>query len=191
MGLDITISEQSDFRRDEHNRPCYTVTELLNISGHAGHLFLDNVGGLNELSNCSTMTIDALHIFEGLETLRNNLASFDRVQVKTKYEEALNTLAQLKFSLCEKHSIPNEQILTKWDSFCTEEELEQKSRLTDEEKNELNRAERDVISTSQDFREIEELDEIVTELEQFNRDNKLKKDELTWGDRTFEVHIWY
>lgn len=190
MGLDITISEQTEFRTDSKGRPCHTVTELLNISGRYGHLLLDNISSLCELSNCSTKTIDAMDIFEGLEALREELAEYDVATTKAKYEETLNALAELKFRLCEKHNIPNEQILTKW-GFLTEEELEQRNRLSDDEKTELHRAERKVCEHSQDLNEITDLENIIAELEQFNRDNNLSQKELTWGDRTFEVHIWY
>lgn len=191
MGLDLTISEQTEFRTDSKGRACHTVTELMNIHGSRGHLFLDNVGGLDELSNCSTMTVDAMDIFAGLETMRDKYAEYDNTEVKSEYEATLNTLAELKFNICEKYNIPNEQILTKWDSFCTEEELEQKNRLSDEDKNELNRAERAVIHARSDYKDIVELEEMIEDIEQFIKDNDLKKDELTWGDRTFEVHIWY
>lgn len=191
MGLDLTISEQTEFRKDSKGRPCYTVTELMNIHGRTGHIFLDLVGQLSDLSNCSTMTIDAMDIFNGLDTMRDNLAEYDTVEVKTRHEKALNTLSQLLTFFCEKYSIPSKDIITKWDNFCSAEELEQKNRLTDTERNEVIRAEREVIEAGSDLKEVNDYESIIADIEQFNRDNNLKKDELTWGDRTFEVHIWY
>lgn len=191
MGLDLTISEQTDFRKDEKGRPCHTVVELLNISGRIGHLFLDLVGGLSELPNCSTMTVDAMDIFNGLDTMRDTYADYDKVKIKSDYEEALNTLSELRTSLCEKHSISNRDIISKWDSFCTEEELEQKHRITDDERNELTHAENVLSRAASSFKEMEDYGSIIAEVEAFVKDNNLKRSELTWGDRTFEVHIWY
>lgn len=189
MGLDLTISEQSEFRTDSKGRPQHTVTELLNIHGSEGHLFLDNVGGLSELSNCSTMTIDAMDIFEGLEIFRDMLAEQDTLTLKTKYEELLNQQNELILKLCEKYSISDKQLLTKY--YLTDEEKEIVGRLTDEERDKLNTLHKDITYISSDLREVNELEDIIATIEQFNRDNNLKHDELTWGDRTFEVHIWY
>ena len=73
MGMDLYISEQTDFRKDEKGRLCYTVVELHNF-GSNGRVILENLSSLDyELTNCSAKTVDAMDFLECLEKMKEQL----------------------------------------------------------------------------------------------------------------------
>ena len=123
MGLDLTVSEQTDFRRDSKGRMQYTVTELYNFN-HNGYKIVEYVGELSDMSNCSTVTVDAKDFVAGLQQMKDDM------------------------------------------SF-----IEHDGEHYANEESELKRA--------------------IEDLEYFIEENNLNDSELDWGDRTFEVHMWY
>lgn len=73
MGMDLYILEQTDFRKDEKGRMCYTVVELYNFES-SGRIILENLSSLDyELTNCSTKTVDAIDFLECLESMKEQL----------------------------------------------------------------------------------------------------------------------
>lgn len=123
MGLDLTVSEQTDFRKDSKGRMQYTVTELYNFN-HNGYKIVEYVGELSDMSNCSTVTVDAKDFVAGLQHMKDDM------------------------------------------SF-----IEHDGEHYANEESELKRA--------------------IEDLECFIDENNLNDSELDWGDRTFEVHMWY
>ena len=122
MGLDLTVSEQTDFRKDSKGRIQYTVTELYNFR-HNGYKIIEYIDRLLDINNCSTVAIDAMDFIGGLKQMKNDIFFME---------------------------YNNENI---------------------NEENELKRA--------------------IEDLECFIYENNLNENELDWGDRTFEVHMWY
>ena len=123
MGLDLTVSEQTDFRKDSKGRMQYTVTELYNFN-HNGYKIVEYVSDLSDMSNCSTVTVDAKDFVAGLQQMKDDM------------------------------------------SF-----IEHDGEHYANEESELKRA--------------------IEDLEYFIDENNLNDSELDWGDRTFEVHMWY
>jgi hypothetical protein len=123
MGLDLTVSEQTDFRKDSKGRMQYTVTELYNFN-HNGYKIVEYVSDLSDMSNCSTVTVDAKDFVAGLQQMKDDM------------------------------------------SF-----IEHDGEHYANEESELKRA--------------------IEDLEYFIEENNLNDSELDWGDRTFEVHMWY
>ena len=123
MGLDLTVSEQTDFRKDSKGRMQYTVTELYNFN-HNGYKIVEYVSDLSDMSNCSTVTVDAKDFVAGLQQMKDDM------------------------------------------SF-----IEHDGEHYANEESELKRA--------------------IEDLECFIDENNLNDSELDWGDRTFEVHMWY
>lgn len=73
MGMDLYISEQTDFRTDEKGRQCYTVVELYNFESR-GSIILENLSDLYyELGNCSTKSVDAMEFLKCLESMKEQL----------------------------------------------------------------------------------------------------------------------
>ena len=123
MGLDLIVSEQTDFRSDSKGRLQHTVTELYNFL-HNGYKIVEYVSGLSDMKNCTTVTVDAMDFISGLERMKD-----DMLFIEHDGEHYAN------------------------------------------EENELQRA--------------------IEDLECFIDENNLNENELDWGDRTFEVHMWY
>lgn len=69
MGTDLFVSEQSDFRTDSKGRTQYTVTQLDNFRGYGCSKIIDSIPALSEMSNCSTVTVDAKDIVNALDDL--------------------------------------------------------------------------------------------------------------------------
>ncbi len=69
MGTDLFVSEQSEFRTDSKGRTQYTVTQLDNFRGYGCSKIIDSIPALSEMSNCSTVTIDAKDIVNALDDL--------------------------------------------------------------------------------------------------------------------------
>ena len=72
MGLDLTVSEQTDFRKDSKGRLQHTVTELYNFL-HNGYKIIEYVGELSSMSNCSTVTVDAMDFISGLKRMKEDM----------------------------------------------------------------------------------------------------------------------
>ena len=101
----------------------YTVTELYNFN-HNGYKIVEYVSDLSDMSNCSTVTVDAKDFVAGLQQMKDDM------------------------------------------SF-----IEHDGEHYANEESELKRA--------------------IEDLEYFIDENNLNDSELDWGDRTFEVHMWY
>ena len=72
MGLDLIVSEQTDFRSDSKGRLQHTVTELYNFL-HNGYKIVEYVSGLSDIKNCSTVTVDAMDFISGLERMKDDM----------------------------------------------------------------------------------------------------------------------
>lgn len=72
MGLDLIVSEQTDFRSDSKGRLQHTVTELYNFY-HNGYKIVEYVSGLSDMSNCSTVTVDAMDFISGLKRMKDDM----------------------------------------------------------------------------------------------------------------------
>ena len=123
MGLDLTVSEQTDFRKDSKGRMQYTITQLYNFN-HNGYKIVEYVGELSDMNNCSTVTVDAMDFISGLKRMKE-----DMLFIEHDGEHYANEESELKSA-------------------------------------------------------IEDLEYVIDE-------NNLNENELDWGDRTFEVHMWY
>ena len=123
MGLDLIVSEQTDFRSDSKGRLQHTVTELYNFY-HNGYKIVEYVNGLSDIKNCSTVTVDAMDFISGLKRMKEDI-----LFIEHDGEHYAN------------------------------------------EENELQRA--------------------IEDLECFIDENNLNENELDWGDRTFEVQMYF
>ena len=72
MGLDLIVSEQTDFRSDSKGRLQHTVTELYNFY-HNGYKIVEYVSGLSDIKNCSTVTVDAMDFISGLKRMKEDM----------------------------------------------------------------------------------------------------------------------
>ena len=72
MGLDLIVSEQTDFRSDSKGRLQHTVTELYNFL-HNGYKIVEYVSGLSDIKNCSTVTVDAMDFISGLKRMKEDI----------------------------------------------------------------------------------------------------------------------
>ena len=72
MGLDLTVSEQTDFRKDSKGRMQYTITELYNFN-YNGYKIIEYVGELSSMNNCSTVTVDAMDFISGLKRMKDDM----------------------------------------------------------------------------------------------------------------------
>ena len=77
MGLDLIVSEQTDFRSDSKGRLQHTVTELYNFL-HNGYKIVEYVSGLSDMKNCSTVTVDAMDFISGLERMKDDMLFIER-----------------------------------------------------------------------------------------------------------------
>jgi len=90
MGLDLIVSEQTDFRKDNKGRIQYTVTELYNFS-YNGYKIIEYVGALSDMNNCSTVTVDAVDFVKGLQQMKD-----DMLFIEHNGEHYTNEESQLK-----------------------------------------------------------------------------------------------
>ena len=72
MGTDLTVFEQSDFRTDSKGRMQYTVTELHNFRPNA-HKIMEYVSDLSDMSNCSTVCVDAKEFVLALNNMKDDM----------------------------------------------------------------------------------------------------------------------
>ena len=77
MGLDLIVSEQTDFRSDSKGRLQHTVTELYNFL-HNGYKIVEYVSGLSDMKNCSTVTVDAMDFISGLKRMKDDMLFIER-----------------------------------------------------------------------------------------------------------------
>ena len=77
MGLDLIVSEQTDFRSDSKGRLQHTVTELYNFL-HNGYKIDEYISGLSDMKNCTTVTVDAMDFISGLERMKDDMLFIER-----------------------------------------------------------------------------------------------------------------
>ena len=77
MGLDLIVSEQTDFRSDSKGRLQHTVTELYNFL-HNGYKIVEYVSGLSDMKNCTTVTVDAMDFISGLKRMKDDMLFIER-----------------------------------------------------------------------------------------------------------------
>ena len=91
MGLDLTISVQSDFGVDEQGRYTYKVTQLANLWGC--YAILDQLGYRvdGEFSNCATHTFygETFHaILKDMQEELTELTELSKVKELTDYQKS-------------------------------------------------------------------------------------------------------
>ena len=111
MGLDLTISVQSDFGTDEQGRNTYKVTQLANIRNcHAVLSQLDNRLE-NGFSNCATHTFygEIFHeILKELQTEIEDLAEGTISEYKEQTRAKLNYNIKLLQEFIITNNVPND-----------------------------------------------------------------------------------
>lgn len=96
MGLDLIVSEQTDFRKDNKGRMQYTVTELYNFD-YNGYKIIEYVSDLSDMSNCSTVTVDAKDFVAGLQQMKDDVLFIEHngehyANEKSELKEAIEDL---------------------------------------------------------------------------------------------------
>lgn len=112
MGLDLTISVQSDFGTDEQGRNTYKVTQLANLEGCyaiLGQLSNRLDGGF---ANCATYTFYGETFHEILKELQEELTDLDVEIQSPEYKEQERTelkcdIKKLK-EFIETNNVPND-----------------------------------------------------------------------------------
>ena len=111
MGLDLTISVQSDFGKEEQGRNTYKVTQLANIRNcHAVLSQLDNRLE-NGFSNCATHTFygETFHeILKELQTEIEDLAEGTTSEYKEQARADLNYNIKLLQEFITTNNVPND-----------------------------------------------------------------------------------
>lgn len=72
MGLQLVVSEKTDFRKDEKNRTAYTVTELFDF-GRTGFIVGDYIENIRNQDNNSTVFVDGLEFKDAYNEMLNDL----------------------------------------------------------------------------------------------------------------------
>lgn len=91
MGLDLTISVQSDFGTDEQGSYAYKVTQLANLRGC--YAILDQLGYRvdGDFSNCATHSVygETFHdILKDMQEELTELTELSKVQELTDYQNS-------------------------------------------------------------------------------------------------------
>ena len=115
MGLDLTISVQSDFGTDEQGRYTYKVTQLANLWGC--YAILDQLGYRLEsgFSNCATHSFygETFHdILKDMQEELTELTELSKVQELTDYQNSRmgilsNEISELE-GFIETNNVPND-----------------------------------------------------------------------------------
>ena len=111
MGLDLTISVQSDFGVDEQGRYTYKVTQLANLWGC--YAILDQLGYRvdGEFSNCATHTFYGETFHEILKGLQEELDELSESSTSEYVERKRNSreynIKKLK-EFIETNNVPND-----------------------------------------------------------------------------------
>ena len=112
MGLDLTISVQSDFGVDEQGRNTYKVTQLANLWGC--YAILDQLGYRvdGEFSNCATHTFYGETFHEILKELQEELTELSKVKELTDYQQSRMEILSDEISeledFIETNNVPND-----------------------------------------------------------------------------------
>ena len=112
MGLDLTISVQSDFGTDEQGRNTYKVTQLANLGGC--YAILDQLSNRLDggFANCATYTFYGETFHDILEDFQTELAELDVEIQSPEYKE--QERAELKCDIkklkefIETNNVPND-----------------------------------------------------------------------------------
>lgn len=95
MGIELLISELTNFKKDEKGRDCHTVIDLYNFS-NSGYTILKNIGSLEyELNNGCTKLIDGADLVECLKQIKKQLKEKSDQNDKNfilELKEAINDL---------------------------------------------------------------------------------------------------
>ena len=112
MGLDLTISVQSDFGTDEQGRYTYKVTQLANLWGC--YAILDQLGYRvdGEFSNCDTHTFYGETFHEILKDMQKELTELSKVKELTDYQQSRMEILSDEISeledFIETNNVPND-----------------------------------------------------------------------------------
>jgi hypothetical protein len=193
MGMLITISEVSDFDKNAKGQPTHVVTELLALEGSdKGNLFLNNISDLCDMENSSTRSVTTTDFVEGLNQLKETLETIDISQAKKGYEIALYIYFNKLDDIMQKYGIDNKETLERYESLLTPEQRAQKDRIPKEELDELQETNRVFTRAVRELSNIETLQNLIADLEQFLEDNDISTnlDELD-DYRSFDVYMSY
>lgn len=111
MGLDLTISLQSDFDTDEQGGYTYKVTELANLEGC--YAILNQLSNRLDggFANCATYTFygETFHeILEGLQSEIENLAEGITSEYKEEIKEELDYNIKELEEFITTNNVPND-----------------------------------------------------------------------------------
>ena len=112
MGLDLTISVQSDFGTDEQGRYTYKVTQLANLWGC--YAILDQLGYRvdSEFSNCATHTFYGETFHAILKDMQEELTELSKVKELTDYQKSRIEILSDEISeledFIETNNVPND-----------------------------------------------------------------------------------
>lgn len=111
MGLDLTISLQSDFDTDEQGRYTYKVTQLANLEGC--YAILDQLGNRLDsgFANCATYTFygETFHeILEGLQSEIEDLAEGITPEYKEEIRAELDYNIKKLKEFITTNNVPND-----------------------------------------------------------------------------------
>lgn len=84
MGMDLFVSEQTDFRFNDKGQAQYTVTELYNFRPYVPTI-MEYVGELDAIDNNTTVTIDATEFIHGLRSMKDSLALMEADETIGRY----------------------------------------------------------------------------------------------------------
>lgn len=86
MGMDLFVSEQTDFRFNDKGQAQYTVTELYNFRPYAPTV-IEYVGELDTMNNNTTVTVDAAEFIHGLRSMKDSLALIETNEAISQYQK--------------------------------------------------------------------------------------------------------
>lgn len=92
MGLQLAVSEKTDFRKDKKNRTVYTVTELFDF-GRAGFIVGDYIENIGNQDNNTTVFVDGLEFKDAYNEMLNDLEDSKDLDIEDKsFKLAFETL---------------------------------------------------------------------------------------------------
>lgn len=106
MGVDLTVSERTDYRTDEKGRTQYTVTLIYNFERNA-YKIIEYTENLAEMANCTTVTVNSIHFIDALKRMKD-----DMLFIEHDGEHYANEERELKYAIDDLESFIDEFNLT-------------------------------------------------------------------------------
>lgn len=185
MGYDLYISEQTDFRIDSKGRQQHTVTQLLSLCGEVAKALEEELG--TDLDNCRTANVDAMDIISVLHSCQEYVSK--RGQYKQDAEDSQKHLNHVYDLIEEQLNLGNVKEILDSKDYLAKRRIIQK--LNEELKEAFCEAEAKHRMNKYYLHMVDVREELEGELEEFIKENEIDVDDTEWGERTFEVHIWY